>query len=1100
MSGVLNLLGFHIGRPAVLMPPNEDNPKGYWEHQLLTNLNDEILSRLGGNWHTPPKFSPGWEEAPELEDLRQRARLLIQEEFGPHEFWSWKDPRNCLLLPFWQPLLPPVRYIVSLRNPVEVAKSLMRRDGFSLEKSVELWLVHVKSALVHSEHHPRLLVWYEDLLAHPDAELRRIGRFLGKTELVEMESTRRAVREFIDKELRHNQADVMDIVNETGLPYEEKSFYTLLQLIGNKLKAGEGANGSDGQLNHILNRLGESAWAAHAGFKDKLAELEVAAGRRAELEGQLRAQQSESRRLKGELQAQQNENRRLNEVVKSAEQWQTFWFRRIFNRWHPPGASREKIGFMRKLERSIRKRRKRFFSLFFSQNKSNATNEARSSQANKEKVGVFKELERSIRKRRKHLLGRSCKNYHPDDDAVEDFLPQVTVIVPNFNHAAYLRKRLESIYQQTYKNFNVLLLDDCSQDGSMEILNEYASKYPAITKIIRNQSNGSTPFKQWKRGIQEAEGDLLWIAESDDFCDANFLETLVPFFKDSAMALAFCRTDFVDEWGGVTQMTYPQYVQEFGAEKWAQDYVETAHNIVNEVLGIKNIIPNASGVLFKKPRHLKLLEEPAWLQMKICGDWIFYLHIIQGGKVGFSGKTMNYYRLHDNNASAYKRHRQPFYFKEHETVAKTVARLYKVNSSLFDQSYESLKRYWGLVWQGASLPDWTLDDQFKINDIKSEQAKRPPNILIACHDFGGGGGEMFPIRLANELHEQGKSVVFYDFNGLPSNPEFKKNLSPNIPLIRGNNDVSSISRHISEFGIDIVHTHHLTVDLYFSRAISLLKNQGQPGPKQIVTLHGMYEISADLFKKCQHELIQASDHWIYTADKNLESFKNAGCYESESEKFTKIPLAVKIEPARSLERHCFNLPADAFIVCVASRAIPEKGWEESIEAIGLARSKSGRNIHLLLAGEGPVKSALSQRTLPPYIHLLGYQNEIVSLYAMSDIGLLASNYKGESCPLTIIECLSAGKPVVATAIGEIPAMLTLAPEKPAGILIELADWQLPVAKLAEAICLYATDETAYRHAAANCLESAKRYSIDLITQKYGQIYDSIFRGRNPATR
>ena len=771
--------------------------------------------------------------------------------------------------------------------------------------------------------------------------------------------------------------------------------------------------------------------------------------------------------------------------IKSALSWQKrSWMKRAFHRWRLPRENFKKVGILKKFERSIRKRRKRLFN--------GSPFRTGSGDIELMPPRFLKKLERSVRKRRKRLLSWFSTNgtVVKDNHKTEEFHPLVTVIVPNFNHAPYLRKRLDSIYKQTYNNFNVLLMDDCSADGSLEILKEYAELYPAITRIIPNQINGGTPFKQWKRGILEADGDLLWIAESDDFCDADFLQILVPSFKDSAMTLAFCCTNFVDERGADTLMTYQDYVRELSAPKLARDYVETAHNLVNQALGIKNIIPNASSVLFKKPHHLQLLDDPSWLQMKICGDWIFYLYLIRGGKVGFSQKTKNYYRIHASNASAFKNHRQPYYYKEHEVVAKTVARLYKVSDSLFDQGYESLKRYWKIVWQDATCPDWALDDQYNLNEIKAEQAKRSPNVLIACHDFAGGGGEMFPIRLANELHEQGFPIVFYDFDGLPSNPEFQKNLLPTVPLIGRRNGRFSIASQIDDFGIDIIHTHHLQVDYYFSKALTLLKDKGRPIPRHVVTLHGMYEISIDFFRQHQQELVQSVDQWIYIADKNLGPFK--GVVDLQMRNFAKIPAAIKIQTPNRLERQDFDIPADAFVVCVASRAIPEKGWEETIEAVTMVRMTSGRNIHLILAGEGPIKDALSQRPLPPYVHLLGYQNDVVSLYAMSDIGLLASTYKGESCPLTVIECLSVERPVVATALGEVPSMLTLEPGKIAGTLVELENWKLPIAKLADAIWLYATNESSYRLSAANCNESAKRYCIGLVGKKYRQVYDDNF--------
>ena len=150
LTRLLNLLGVDLGPEEHLMAPNEYNSKGYWEHQPLTDLNDELLLRLGGSWHEPPIFFPGWESAPTLSDLRQRARALIREDFAAAELWGWKDPRMCLTLPFWQRLLPAMEYVICFRNPVDVARPLHHRDGCSFEKGVHLWLMHVKSALDHT--------------------------------------------------------------------------------------------------------------------------------------------------------------------------------------------------------------------------------------------------------------------------------------------------------------------------------------------------------------------------------------------------------------------------------------------------------------------------------------------------------------------------------------------------------------------------------------------------------------------------------------------------------------------------------------------------------------------------------------------------------------------------------------------------------------------------------------------------------------------------------------------------------------------------------------------------------------------------------------
>ena len=104
--------------------------------------------------------------------------------------------------------------------------------------------------------------------------------------------------------------------------------------------------------------------------------------------------------------------------------------------------------------------------------------------------------------------------------------PAVSVIVPNYNHAPFLRRRLDSIFNQTYQDFEVIILDDCSSDNSKEIIEQYRNR-PQITHIVYNEVNSGSPFKQWAKGFDLAKGEYIWIAESDDWAELNFLEETV---------------------------------------------------------------------------------------------------------------------------------------------------------------------------------------------------------------------------------------------------------------------------------------------------------------------------------------------------------------------------------------------------------------------------------------------------------------------------------------------------------------------------------------------------------------------------------------------
>ncbi len=114
--------------------------------------------------------------------------------------------------------------------------------------------------------------------------------------------------------------------------------------------------------------------------------------------------------------------------------------------------------------------------------------------------------------------------------------PVVSVIVPNYNHERYLEKRLDSIFSQSFRDFEVILLDDASTDNSMDVLMKYA--HHADVRIVPGETNSGSPFKQWLKGIDMATSDILWIAESDDICDPELLRTLLPVFDNRSRPMA----------------------------------------------------------------------------------------------------------------------------------------------------------------------------------------------------------------------------------------------------------------------------------------------------------------------------------------------------------------------------------------------------------------------------------------------------------------------------------------------------------------------------------------------------------------------------------
>ncbi|MGH6822769.1 MAG: glycosyltransferase family 2 protein, partial [Methylocella sp.] len=175
----------------------------------------------------------------------------------------------------------------------------------------------------------------------------------------------------------------------------------------------------------------------------------------------------------------------------------------------------------------------------------------------------------------------------------------ISVIVPNYNHARYLDERLASILDQRLRPDEIIFLDDGSTDGSLEIARAWQARSPIHFAIAANATNSGSPLKQWAKGIENAAGDLVWIAESDDSSFSRFLERMAAAFIDPDIAVAYCDSEVIGTDGEILSSTYRFYTDSLSETKWLAGYVETGPREISEALAIKNTIPNVSAVLFR---------------------------------------------------------------------------------------------------------------------------------------------------------------------------------------------------------------------------------------------------------------------------------------------------------------------------------------------------------------------------------------------------------------------------------------------------------------------------------------------------------------------
>lgn len=179
IASLLHVCGLDLGPKHDFLDPAPNNPEGFWESRSFLRLNDAILKTLGGTWDRPPcRIVAGWENEPRLHPLRKKGEELVKR-FDGREPWGWKDPRNCLTLPLWRKLLPGLKVLICVRNPLAVAESLWVRDGISYSASFDLWLTYHRGLLSAAPAECRLVTHCETYLHYPESELQRVLAWCG---------------------------------------------------------------------------------------------------------------------------------------------------------------------------------------------------------------------------------------------------------------------------------------------------------------------------------------------------------------------------------------------------------------------------------------------------------------------------------------------------------------------------------------------------------------------------------------------------------------------------------------------------------------------------------------------------------------------------------------------------------------------------------------------------------------------------------------------------------------------------------------------------------------------------------------------------------
>ena len=281
---------------------------------------------------------------------------------------------------------------------------------------------------------------------------------------------------------------------------------------------------------------------------------------------------------------------------------------------------------------------------------------------------------------------------------------KISVVIPNYNYERFLEERLYSVLNQKVKIFEILLLDDCSTDNSREKIDhlvEVLEEYINIKKVYNKENSGSA-FKQWKKGFEMSKGDYVWIAEADDYCDKDLLKTLVkPLKKEDNIRISYCDTAYINGVGKKILKSIKSEIDIMKTGHWDHDFINEGKEEIKNYAFLNCTIANVSSALIKKDDYHQYFELSG--KFKQAGDWLFYVNVMKNGKIAYSSKTLNYYRVHGNNVSSVTK--KDAHLKEIKQIHAYFDKQFKLTSfqkEQIEKRYKFLEKVWNLKKEKGS--------------------------------------------------------------------------------------------------------------------------------------------------------------------------------------------------------------------------------------------------------------------------------------------------------------------------------------------------------------------------------------------------------------
>lgn len=296
---------------------------------------------------------------------------------------------------------------------------------------------------------------------------------------------------------------------------------------------------------------------------------------------------------------------------------------------------------------------------------SRVNNEIEVLKASSDKIEHIENIENKLSKSTKAIGNRIFKKKIKvkelnNKQAYAGSVKPVTAVIPNYNYARYLVERMDSIVFQTYPVEKIVIIDDCSTDNSVEVIENYIKgrKTDIPIVLVQNQENSGSVFAQWKKAFQLAKSEYVWIAEADDSCNERFLETVMKGFDDKEVVISYCESLTIDENNNLLMGDLRVWIDIFNTGKWNQDYVNDGKREVAESMCINNTIANVSSAVIRKGDYDSIFEKAK--EFKLAGDWYSYMNILQNGKIAYFKESLNYHRMQKQGLTLSTSHEEEY--------------------------------------------------------------------------------------------------------------------------------------------------------------------------------------------------------------------------------------------------------------------------------------------------------------------------------------------------------------------------------------------------------------------------------------------------------